>query len=142
MFPQATPGYTGQAIVSWTDSRSVDQDIYAGYLDLRGPVTAVRPRSLGVPGSSISLAQPNPFGLGTSFQVTLAAGASQARVEIVDAAGRVVRVLSGGHAGPATWEERWDGRNQLGEVVSTGVYFARLAAGSRTLAVRKITLLR
>ena len=141
--PQIVAGFTGQAIVAWTDSRSGSEDLYAAAIDLRGTVTAIAGDLPGMlPANTISNAVPNPFNPATTFRVTLTSTSISARVEIVDVSGRLIRVLSSGRRGPATWEEHWDGRDDRGQTVSSGEYFARLAADGRTLAVHKLALLK
>jgi flagellar hook assembly protein FlgD len=62
-----------------------------------------------------------------------------ATLDIHDAAGRlVVRLLDGMQvAGPGS--ARWDGRDERGERLSSGVYYYRLRQGS-AVSVRKMVL--
>jgi hypothetical protein len=81
---------------------------------------------------------PNPFNPATAIHFTLGR-AQPARVEILDTAGRSVRVLWQGRAAAGAQARVWDGRDAAGAPVAAGVYFARLVAddGTRT---RKLTL--
>lgn len=77
---------------------------------------------------------PNPFNPETWIPYHLA-NASDVRVTIYDARGGVVRTLDLGHqaAGPYTSRRRaayWDGRNDFGEPVASGVYFYTLSTES------------
>jgi len=82
---------------------------------------------------------PNPFGPSTviSFEVERA---SHARLTVYDTMGRRVRTLFDGVAAGVNSVE-WDGRDEAGEVVSAGVYFARIVAGGFS-HTRSMTLLR
>jgi hypothetical protein len=85
---------------------------------------------------------PNPTPDGATVPFELPAGAGQARITIVNAAGRVVRLLavdagSGGSAGSLFW----DGRDENGRLAPTGVYFIRLSTGSRSVK-RKLVVFR
>ena len=76
-----------------------------------------------------------PYQLGTAADVTL-------RIHAMD--GTLVRRLSLGHKGVGVYQSRsraayWDGRNQLGEPVASGLYFYTLSAGDFT-ATRKMLI--
>jgi flagellar hook assembly protein FlgD len=61
-------------------------------------------------------------------------------VSIYDVIGRLVTVLVDRDFEKGRFKTRWDGKNRNGESVESGVYFARMRAGSHT-AVRKMVLL-
>jgi WD40 repeat protein len=88
---------------------------------------------------------PNPFNPETWIPFDLHERA-RVTISIHDIEGRIVRSVDLGErpAGAYRTRERaahWDGRNQEGEIVSSGVYFAELRAGdyrsTRRIAVRK-----
>ncbi len=88
---------------------------------------------------------PNPFNPETWIPFDLRDHA-QVTISIHDVAGRIVRRLDLGAYPAGTYRTRdraahWDGRNEQGEVVSSGVYFAELRAGdyrsTRRIALRK-----
>ncbi len=83
---------------------------------------------------------PNPFNPRTTISFALA---SPGRVElsVLDASGRRVASLFGGELAAGEHHVRWDGRNDRGEGVGTGVYFCRLEAGGIS-AGSKMLLLR
>ena len=88
---------------------------------------------------------PNPFNPETWLPYQLATPADVS-LRIYDIQGQVVRALDFGHqsAGFYTARERaayWDGRNQVGEPVASGVYFYTLTAGDFT-ATRKMLILK
>jgi flagellar hook assembly protein FlgD len=63
-------------------------------------------------------------------------------LELFGAAGRLVRRLaSNARYGAGTHELAWDGRDDRGVRVASGVYFARLEAGA-TIETRRLTLVR
>jgi subtilisin-like proprotein convertase family protein len=61
---------------------------------------------------------------------------------IFDTSGRRVRTLSAGGLEPGVHTARWDGRNDGGESVAPGVYFARLVWGGVARASERITVVR
>ena len=62
-------------------------------------------------------------------------------LRIFDASGRVVRTLLDGNTEPGAYATIWDGRDETDTRLPSGVYFARMDAGSFS-AVSKMTLLR
>ncbi len=88
--------------------------------------------------------RPNPFNPATVIRFALAgpAGATvPALVTVHDPGGRLIRTLVAGGLAPGTHEVRWDGRDDGGARVASGVYFYRVEAGEQRLS-RKMTLLK
>ena len=88
---------------------------------------------------------PNPFNPETWIPYRLAADAFVA-LTIYDGSGRIVRTLDIGHRMVAVYESRskavyWDGRNEFGERVASGVYFYTLTAGDFS-ATRKMLIVK
>ena len=88
---------------------------------------------------------PNPFNPETWIPYQLAEPAD-VTVSIYAADGRLVRTLDLGHRSVGIYESRshaayWDGRNELGEPMASGVYFYTLTADDFT-ATRKMLILK
>ena len=86
---------------------------------------------------------PNPFNPETWIPYHLATDAD-VTLTIHNIHGRVVRVLDFGHQQAGIYQSRgraayWDGKNQHGESVASGVYFYTLTAGDFT-ATRKLLI--
>ena len=86
---------------------------------------------------------PNPFNPETWIPYHLATDA-EVTLTIYDVRGVAVRTLTLGHQPAGVYESRaraayWDGKNQLGEQVASGVYFYTLTAGDFT-ATRKLLI--
>ena len=86
---------------------------------------------------------PNPFNPETWIPYHLSKDAAVV-LTIYDVRGSRVRELSLGHQAAGVYESRgrsayWDGKNQLGEPVASGVYFYTLTAGEFT-ATRKMLI--
>ena len=86
---------------------------------------------------------PNPFNPETwiPYQLT---DASTVLMTIYDAQGRIVRTLDIGHQPAGMYQSKgraayWDGKNQIGESVASGLYFYTLTAGDFT-ATRKMLI--
>lgn len=97
-----------------------------------------------LPTRTVLLANyPNPFNPETWIPYRLAEDAT-VKVSIYDSKGRMVKVIDLGHkpAGSYVHKDRavyWDGRNNAGEDVASGIYYYQLQAG-RFSAVRKLVV--
>ncbi len=101
--------------------------------------TGVRPSATW--RTTLSPAAPNPFNPATTLRFTVRER-GRVRLAVYDVSGRLVRVLVDGERAPgAEHVARWDGRDERGEPVASGVYFARLVTGGESL-VRKLVLLK
>ena len=87
---------------------------------------------------------PNPFNPETWIPYQLAKSA-EVTLTIYDMKGEMVRRLGMGHQAAGMYRSRsravyWDGRNQLGESVASGLYFYTLTAGGFTATRRMLIL--
>jgi len=83
---------------------------------------------------------PNPFNPTTTIAYDLPS-AAYVTLDIFDVKGRRIRTLQAGDQSAGRRAVVWDGRNDTGEPVATGVYFYRLSAGSFT-TVRKMVVIK
>ena len=97
-----------------------------------------------IPGTTRLLANyPNPFNPETWIPYQLAKPA-EVRVSIYATDGKLVRTLTLGHLSAGVYQNRsraayWDGKNEVGESVASGVYLCTLEAGDFT-ATRKMLI--
>lgn len=82
---------------------------------------------------------PNPFAGSTDLKFSLSPGASAGavRLTMVDVTGRRVRTLLDGRMTPGTQLLRWNGADDLGRALPSGIYFTRLQTveGTKTQKV-------
>ena len=71
---------------------------------------------------------PNPFNPTTTIRYDIPAGGGAVSLRIYDVGGRLVRTLVEGDQTPGTKSVSWNGTNERGNDVATGVYFYRLEA--------------
>ncbi|HUU30346.1 MAG TPA: FlgD immunoglobulin-like domain containing protein [archaeon] len=92
---------------------------------------------------SLSQNSPNPFNPSTTITYTIPEGASKTavRLSVFNLRGQMVRTLVDLTQGPGTYNINWDGADQQGSKVSSGVYFYRLVAGDY-VSTRKMVLLK
>ncbi len=110
---------------SWEVDTQIDLD--------RGVGTA--PRTTGLIGNT-----PNPFNPTTVIRYRLSEAAS-VTLQVIDVSGRVVRTLVDGARPAGESEVVWNGRNDAGQIVSSGVYFSRLLTNGES-SIRKMALIR
>jgi len=96
----------------------------------------------GVPGARFTLhnAVPNPFNPATDIAFELHRSGF-ATLRIYDVSGRLVRTLVADRLTAGHHDTRWNGRDERGRDVASGVYYSRLVAGQRT-QTGKLTLIR
>ncbi len=88
---------------------------------------------------SLSQNYPNPFNPQTTIRFSLPHSA-EVRVVVYDQLGRLVRTLVQGSRPAGTHTVIWDGRNDEGRQVASGVYVYKIISGTRSIS-RKMLLL-
>jgi hypothetical protein len=83
---------------------------------------------------------PNPFSSKTSISYSMKTD-GKARLAVYTLTGRLVKNLVDGYVEPGSHSASWDGRDNLGNEVASGVYYYRLESESG-FQVGKMTLLR
>jgi hypothetical protein len=82
---------------------------------------------------------PNPFNPSTQIEFTLGA-ASAARLDVFNIMGQRVRTLVDGDLEAGPHAVTWDGTNQQGVKVGSGIYLYRLAALGQTATGKMLML--
>jgi hypothetical protein len=124
-----------------------------GYLlvipKLRGAVVAIHPtqgaddKVINLPEDAILLPNyPNPFNAETNLSFELPALSRDIRLSIFDTLGRRLKSFSWESLGIGKYSVIWDGRDEAGNGVSSGVYFCCLNVLNNRAQNMKITLLR
>lgn len=107
---------------------------------IAGPPIGPSSGSAGAPAFALSPGSPNPFAGATTIRFSIPA-ASHARLAVFAPDGRRVTTLVDGAIAAGPHALAWDGRDNAGRAVASGVYFVRLEAGART-AIQKAILAR
>lgn len=92
------------------------------------------------PKASTLTTYPNPFNPTTTIHYELAT-AQRVTLSVFDVSGRLVKSLESGMKGEGPHDARWNGLDENGTAVASGVYYVRLAGSAETLT-RKIVLLK
>lgn len=116
-------------------------DLYQVYADGSRPTaTSVEPPVVAGGAAWLAPAIPNPTGRGTVLKFYVPR-AESVRLSIYDAAGRKLRSLSDGTVEAGVHQYPWDGRDDSGASVASGIYFVRLTVGgelfTKSVAVRQ-----
>lgn len=82
---------------------------------------------------------PNPFNPQTTLRFDIAR-AGQVSLEIYDLAGRRVITLVNEHLPAGAHQRQWEGRDELGRTLSSGVYYGRLATVEGAQMIKMILL--
>ena len=132
----------GGAIVVWDVSLPDpdDDDLYAQ----RGSGSGLIPTAVSelppTPSLIVGNNYPNPFATQTRFSVTTPR-ATEESIEVFDVAGRRVRHADLGRVREPWRQVSFDGRDDAGHLLPSGVYFYRVHAGNET-ATKKMVIAR
>ena len=142
--PQVPETLTAMEVRQWlTDARALevrDPIVKRGFVVLEQLLISLTPKE-----TELLANYPNPFNPETWIPYRLAEDAF-VTLTIYDLSGQVVRTFEVGHRIAAAYENRskaiyWDGRNDVGEQVASGVYFYTLTASDFS-ATRKMLILK
>jgi len=136
----------GGVIVAWVDGRPAGAgvSIYAQRVDSSGtlrwggieeePWYMVLPREV-----KLEQNWPNPFNTKTiiNYQLSII-NSAPTTLKIYNILGQEVRTLVDGKQPPGYYSVRWDGRDNQGKEVSSGVYFCRLEVEGLKAESRKL----
>jgi hypothetical protein len=123
--------YPGPGLIDWIIE----------YYNFRVPTAVDEPDPASLP-TSYDLAQnyPNPFNPSTTIEYDLPT-LSRVKIEILNVLGQRVRLLVDREEPAGSYRVIWDGTDDRGQPVSTGVYFCRIETEDY-LASRKMLLLK
>ena len=138
------PSLTRDDVAAWIQQarlvKQTDPQFLRGLLILEQLLAALTPKK-----TALLPNYPNPFNPETWIPYQLAKPA-EVSVSIYAADGKLIRTLVLGHQVVGTYHSRsravyWDGKNEIGESVASGVYFYTLTAGdfsaTKKMLIRK-----
>ena len=103
--------------------------------------TGVEDAGKVIPGDMrMEAAYPSPFNESTRVRYRLPRAATVS-LRVLDVLAKPVRVLARGQQAAGEHTVRWDGRDDAGQPLPSGVYLIRLEAGGQ-VATRKVVLVR
>ena len=132
-------GTLGQPTAIGT-SRGGDNVLYAGFWKSGWLTIITGDETPRAAGNELFQNYPNPFNPTTTIQYSVAE-AGRVELTIYNVSGQRICTLIDDDILAGKYSEVWDGRNDRGRSVASGIYFYRLRAGSYS-AVKKMMLLR
>ena len=126
----------GQVVITWTDARNGNTDIYASRLI----ETGITEKPAPLPGDiNLDDLYPNPFNNSVEIRYS-SKTARQIKVDVVDLLGRRVASLFDGACQAGSNSLIWNGKNSYGHSSGSGVYFVRLTVDNQTLLKKAVLL--
>ena len=108
--------------------------------DIIGHTTGVEEAGSGVPATySLSQNYPNPFNPTTQIRYSLAK-AGQVRIDVYNLQGQRVRTLVNAQVSAGVHQVVWDGKDESGRSVASGLYIYRLRAGDVVMQKKMLLL--
>ena len=104
-------------VLTWFNTPQCPVAAVSGIFDPPAPESAP-------PVTRLETASPNPMATGTSLWFTNARAGAPVRLEIFDVTGRPVRRVHDGPLPAGRQSLTWDGRDDRGQTVSSGLYWA------------------
>ncbi|MBC8366433.1 hypothetical protein H8E52_03390 [bacterium] len=129
-------------IICWLQNRSDNKMVLqAESVNIRdlpsGDITGAPELALGF---SLGAAYPNPFNPKTVLPIRIEEAGSL-RLEILTADGRLVKQLHRGDLDSGSYEFTWDGLDERGQSMASGIYLAR-SIGSRGGSSQRLVLMK
>ena len=147
---QKLPVFTANTLQYWINRakqlNNTDADFQSGIQVLEALLATLMTTSQATPAETALLVNyPNPFNPETWIPYQLSEDV-EVTVSIHSADGRLVRTLELGQLPAGMYQQKsraayWDGKNEVGESVASGVYFYMLTAGNFS-ATRKMVILK
>ena len=102
-------------------------ELRSGFWPGSGPTTTDVELAVDLPAAfELHQSWPNPFRRSTAIRYGVPAGGGRVRLRVFDVTGRRIRTLLDGEAAAGWQMTTWDGRDEGGSMVATGVYFCVL----------------
>lgn len=136
--PQANGNYQG--IISIVHNAANGDSLHLVVMGTAGMVTAIEPGQTMPQRYDIAQNYPNPFNPSTTIAYQLPQR-SETRLIIYNVLGEKIRTLLSGSQPAGFHQAIWDGRDDAGRPVASGVYLYRFTAGDFN-KVKKLMLLR
>jgi hypothetical protein len=147
IYPRIVADGSGGAIITWQDTRNPDNnsDIYAQRITADGtvgmelePANAPDKIFLNIPSSN-----PTAGNIEIRYGIVVKRDfiSSKVALKIFDVSGTLIRKLVDEEKKPGKYSIRWDGKNENGDEVRSGIYFCYIDVGGLS-KTRKIIMLK
>ncbi|MCK4273186.1 T9SS type A sorting domain-containing protein, partial [bacterium] len=127
------------ALQSAVDDADPDVSASAEYALTQIAPISVEEESASQPSFALYQNYPNPFNLTTTIPYQLDKPA-KVRILIYNIMGQQIRYLVNEYQDSGYYAVSWNGENQFGNAVASGIYFCRIKVGSSTKTMRMLLL--
>ncbi len=110
------------------------------YTDAQIPLSSEESVNTGPSEFRVSANYPNPFNPSTNFEI-IVADRNFVSANIYNVLGQKITRLINDNLDPGTYQVRWDGRDQFGRQVSSGIYLLQVSSGEKMIT-RKLALVK
>jgi hypothetical protein len=94
--------------------------------------------SIPIPNSyTLNQNYPNPFNTGTNIVFSIPK-LKNIKLEIWSLDGRLIKTLLESRLIPGQYKIKWFGKNNLGKIQSTGIYFSTISVDQKIIKTRKL----
>lgn len=140
--PDTIPQYTPQIKINrdrvytfWEEPNQEYGDLWGTVYSLNDPPTTIRrePHSTLPAHTRLLPNYPNPFNNRTMISYQISLTATPVKIEIISLSGEYITTLSDGVRDSGEYQTLWNGKNEAGQEVATGIYFVRLTAPNEHL---------
>jgi hypothetical protein len=135
VYPAIASDGSNGAIITWTDIRSGNDDIYAQWTGFVVGIEETEQTS-----DTLFETHPNPFQKEIIIRYQLLKS-SNVKLEIYDLAGQRIKILVDGFIQKGVYRIKWKGKDEKGHLVGDGVYFYRFVS-SEIKTAKKIVFIR
>jgi len=123
------------------DLSSIDDTLGTEILDF-GTLTGINIESNNIPETfTVSQNYPNPFNPSTTIKFAIPQQGN-VKIEVYDIMGKLINTLINKDMNSGSYTVTWDGKNNSGQQVGSGVYLYRIQAADNFNAVKKMILLK
>ncbi len=127
----------GGAFLAWQDARNADLDIFAHRLNASGSIPTPVGHTPTLTEMTLSANFPNPFSDETTFDLNLPRD-TDVDIRVYDVTGRLVRRMDLTRPGAGSRRMAFDGRDDHGNFLPSGVYFYRVHAGNEAVTRKMV----
>ena len=124
-----------------SDDKDVTEEIYIDDVKIQqeetGPSTATPSIENNLKNYTLYQNYPNPFNPATTIKFTLEK-TEAVNIKIYDIKGALIRELMNKKANAGLNKIVWDGKNEHGNLVTSGIYFYRISAGKFSQTKRMV----
>jgi hypothetical protein len=135
----------GKEVKVWVDNNNPADPIALQIkLEPLGKLTVIRAGQTEILPDDFELDQnyPNPFNPSTTIPLSIKGPAGQVRLTVYNVIGQKVKIVFNGVLQAGTYKFTWNGKNDNGQIVPSGVYFYEMFVGKNNSQMKRMLLIK